>query len=105
MVTLSRPGARRVSTTSLKIPAAVKRRAAAIARQRGITPHAFMVDAIGKAADAAEQREALIRQAKAARRHALRTNEGFDAAQVHAYLERRIASAKATRPKARSWRA
>lgn len=93
-----------MTTTSLKLPEMLKKRAATAARKCGMTTHAFMVDAIDRAAGAAERRAALLAHAKAARRSALRTGEGFDAAQVHAYLRRRVASGKAARPKARSWR-
>ena len=93
-----------MTTTSLKIPAAIKRRAAEIARRRGMTPHAFMVDAIGWAADAAEQRERLVKAARVARRQALQTGEGYAAAQVASYIERRIKNPAAARPKPRPWR-
>ena len=93
-----------MSTTSLKLPEALKRRTAALAQRRGTTPHAFMVEAISAAADAAERREVFVAAAKTARRSALRTGKGLDADEVHAYLRRRVASGKATPPKARSWR-
>lgn len=93
-----------MTTTSLKLPDHVKKRAAAAARKRGISTHAFMVEAIDRAASAAEQRAAFVAQAKAARRATLRTGTGYDAAQVHAYVKRRVAAGKAPRPKARSWR-
>lgn len=93
-----------MSTTSLKLPPDLKQRAAAAARQRGITTHAFMVEAIGQAAEAAEHRASFIAEATAARRSALRTGKGYGADQVHAYLRRRASSGKAARPKAKSWR-
>ena len=45
-----------MSTTSLKLPDDLKERAAAAAKIQGITPHAFMVEAIRMAATAAENR-------------------------------------------------
>ena len=93
-----------MTTTSLKLPADVKKRAAAAARKRGISTHAFMVEAIDRAANAAVQRAAFVAQAKSARRSALRSGVGYEADQVHAYVKRRVAAGKAVRPKSRSWR-
>ena len=93
-----------MTTTSLKLPSDLKERAVAAAKQRGMSTHAFMVEAIDRAAEAAEQRAAFVAEAKAARRSAVRTGKGYDAAQVHAYLRRRAAPGKAVRPKARPWR-
>ena len=41
-----------MATTSLKLPDELKERAAKAAQELGISPHAFMVDAIRHAADA-----------------------------------------------------
>jgi uncharacterized protein (DUF1778 family) len=43
-----------MSTTSLKLPEDVKQLAAAAAKEQGVTPHAFMVEAIRAAAAHAE---------------------------------------------------
>lgn len=45
-----------MATTSLKLPDDVKQLAVAAAQRRGMTPHAFMVGAIRRAASAAEIR-------------------------------------------------
>ena len=94
-----------MTTTSLKLPAELKQRAAAIAQRAGITPHAFMVGAIEQAASAAEQRTAFVESALAARDEMRRTGKGYDAEEVHAYVKARIAGTKPAKPKARSWRA
>ncbi|AXQ30393.1 hypothetical protein D0B54_17690 [Solimonas sp. K1W22B-7] len=92
------------STTSLKLPDDVKERAIAAAQQQGVTPHAFMVDAIRLAAAAAEKRAEFIAQAQAARSEALRSGKGYAAADVHAYVRQRAAGKTAPKPKAKSWR-
>ena len=56
-----------MSTTSLKLSEELKQRAARAAEELGISPHAFMVDAIRNAADRVEQRSAFVAQARAAR--------------------------------------
>lgn len=94
-----------MSTTSLKLPPAVKASAGAAAKRRGITPHAFMVEAIAQAAHFAGQRAAFVAQANAARRSMLKSGVGFAADEVHVYLHKRLAGLTVKRPKARSWRA
>jgi len=94
-----------VSTTSLKLPADVKRLALAAAKQRGVSPHAFMVDAIREAATAAEKRAAFVSYAVGSRTEALRSGKAYEAADVHAYIRARAQGKRAARPKAKSWRA
>ena len=92
-----------MSTTSLKLSDELKQRAVAAAEKRGVSPHAFMVDAIEQAASAAERRAGFVNEALAAREQALKTGQGYDTRQVHAYLRERIAGKKSPKPKARSW--
>lgn len=91
-------------TTSLKLPEDLKERAIAVARQQGVTPHAFMVDAIRLAANSAEKRAEFVSQARSARREAMQTGKGYPAADVHAYLRLRAQGMLAPTPKAKSWR-
>jgi predicted transcriptional regulator len=93
-----------MSTTSLKLPDELKQRAVAAAQEQGVSPHAFMVNAIEYAATAAERRAGLVTEARAAREKTLETGKGYDADEVHAYLKARIAGGKPARPKAKSWR-
>ena len=93
-----------MSTTSLKLPNSLKQRAAAAARAKGVSPHAFMVDAIEQAATLAEQRDRFLREAQAAHEETLASGTGYDAEEVHAYLAARVAGRKPARPKAKSWR-
>lgn len=91
-------------TTSLKLPDDLKQRAATVARERGMSTHAFLIEAIRLAATAAEQRSQFAAEAKAARVRLLKSGKGYDADQVHAHLRRRIAGKRSTAPKTKSWR-
>ena len=102
MVT-SAEGVTRMSTTSLKLPDDVKRAAAKAAKHQGVSPHAFMVDAIRSAASAAERRAAFVADAVASRAEVLASGKGYAAADVHAYIRARASGKAATRPRARSW--
>jgi predicted transcriptional regulator len=93
-----------MSTTSLKLPDDVKKRAAAAAKRRGVTPHAFMVEAIRSAATAAERRAEFVSEAVAARKATRRTGTGYRAADVHAYMRARARGEPAPKPRAKPWR-
>jgi predicted transcriptional regulator len=93
-----------MSTTSLKLTEALKQRVLAESERKGVSPHAFMVGAIEQAALAAEQRAAFIDEARAAQEEMMRSGQGFDADEVHAYIAARIAGEDPPRPKARNWR-
>lgn len=93
-----------MSTTSLKLPDDVKDRAAAAAKRRGVTPHAFMVDAIRSAATAAERRAEFVSVAIAARKAMRKTGTGYRATEVHAYFRARAHGTSAPKPKAKPWR-
>ena len=91
-------------TTSLKLPEELKERAVSAAEKLGVTPHAFMVDAIANATDRAERKAQFVAEALAADEAMTRTGHGYDADEVFAYLRKRAAGKKAARPKAKSWR-
>lgn len=93
-----------MSTTSLKLPEDLKQKAAAAARELGITPHAFMVEAIRQAAAASEQRAQFVAEAVKAREQMLETGLGHDPAEVRAYLRERIEKQDIPRPPLKPWR-
>jgi predicted transcriptional regulator len=93
-----------MSTTSLKLPDDVKRLATAAAKDRGVTPHAFMVEAIRTAAVAARLRAGFVADADAARTEAMASGKAFPASEVHAYLRARVRGVRVAKPKAKSWR-
>ena len=92
-----------MTTTSLTLPGDIKSQAVSAAKGLGISPHAFMVEAIRQAATAAKQREDFVAEAKAARKSMLKTGNGLDTDQVHAYLSQCVAGKSVTVPKARPW--
>lgn len=92
-----------MTTTSLKLSDELKQRAVAAAEKKGVSPHAFMIQAIEQAATAAERRASFVSEAQAAREQMLRTGQGYAANEVHGYLKARIAGKKPAQPKAKSW--
>lgn len=93
-----------MTTTSLKLPDDVKQLAAAAALQQGVSPHAFMVEAIRAAGLAAEQRAAFVADAEAARAETLASGKAYAATDVHAYMRARVRGQAAPRPRAKAWR-
>ncbi|SFL94226.1 hypothetical protein [Variovorax sp. OV329] len=94
-----------MSTTSLKLPEEIKQLAADAAAQQGITPHAFMVDAIRSAALAARQRAAFAAEAVASRQQVMESGKTYGASEVQDYLRARAQGKPAAKPKAKTWRA
>ena len=94
-----------MSTTSLKLPEELKQLAAEAAAQQGVTPHAFMVDAIRAAAVAAQQRASFVQDALASRVDVMESGNGYAASDVHEYLRARAKGQSAAKPRAKSWRA
>lgn len=92
-----------MSTTSLKISDELKQRAITAAQQQGLSPHAFMLQAIEQAALVAEQRSGFVTDALAARAGMLQSGNGYDAEDVRAYINARITGQTLERPKAKSW--
>tara|TARA_R110000787_G_scaffold15088_16_gene46478 strand:+ start:2454 stop:2738 length:285 start_codon:yes stop_codon:yes gene_type:complete len=92
-----------MSTTSLKLPDEIKQLAVAAAKLRGVSTHAFMVEAIQSAASAEKQRAEFVADALEARAKALRSGKGFAAADVHKYIAKRGRGLKAAKPRAKSW--
>jgi predicted transcriptional regulator len=92
-----------MATTSLKLPDELKQRAIVAAERIGISPHAFMVDAIEQASAAAEMRAAFIEDAHDALAQVRETGAVYDAAAVHKYIRARAAGKKSRRPVPTSW--
>jgi predicted transcriptional regulator len=93
-----------MATTSLKLPDELKKRAASAAQAQGVSPHAFMVNAIELAATAAEQRGSLVAEALAAKEEMLATGKGYDTDEVHTYLKARASGEQSAEPQAKTWR-
>ena len=93
-----------MATTSLKLSPELKRRVAAVAAERGITAHAFMVEAIESSARAAELRARFVADAMSARAALRSTGKGYDAGSVHRYILERAAGKKTRRLRIVAWR-
>lgn len=93
-----------MSTTSLKLTEELKQRAASAAQELGISPHAFMVDAIRQAIKSVEQRSQFVAQAQAARAEMQQSGQGYEASDVRDYLRQRIADKQTARPAIKPWR-
>ena len=91
--------------TSLKLPDELKRSIVRMATRAGLTPHAFMVDALAREAARAELRERFASAAELSEREALASGKAVPLAVAFDYLESRAAGRKVRRPKARAWRA
>lgn len=91
-------------TTSLKLSDELKQRAAMVAQHYDMSAHAFMVQSIEQATEAAERRCRFIADAEVALTETRASGEGYPADAVHAHLRRRIAGKKTTPLEAVSWR-
>lgn len=93
-----------MSTTSLKLPDELRQRAVSAAEELGISPHAFMVNAIRQATHDVEQRATYVTQARQARGEMLEGGDGHAAEDVRIYLRRRIEDGQLGRPAKKPWR-
>jgi predicted transcriptional regulator len=91
-----------ISTTSLKLSEEVKLQAITAAKDLGITPHAFMVEAIKQASINAELRRSFIEDSNNARTGVLKDGKVYESEKVFKHLKARIASKKSTL-KATNW--
>ena len=89
---------------SLKLPDALKERINSLVRGSDRTAHAFMVEAIERAARAEELRRRFGEEAAQAEEESLRSNKAYDAAEVFAYLEARVIGKRVRRPRSKAWR-
>lgn len=88
----------------MKLPEDVKQLAATAAKHQGVTPHAFMVDAIRAAAVAAQRRAAFVSDAVVSKAETLKSGKGYSAAEVHTYVRARARGKDVPKPKSKSWR-
>ena len=93
-----------MATTSLKLTDEIKKKVANSAQKQGLSPHAFMVQAIEQAVAATERQGKFLLDAKNARAETLRTGQGYDATEVHDYILARSKTATDSRPRVINWR-
>ena len=92
-----------MAVTSLRLPDEWKARVQAVASERGMTPHAFLIESIQQATVAGEKRAAFLADAEAARQDVLNGGPTYDADAVHAYIRDRIRGVDTPRPQGRPW--
>lgn len=93
-----------VTATSLKLPRRLKSRVERIARRSGESAHAFMVRALENQVEAMERYQAFLDDGMRADEAMQQSGLGYNAKDVHAYLEAKVQGRKARRPKAIRWR-
>ena len=93
-----------VTATSLKLPKTLKDRITRLAKRSGESPHAFMLRLLEERVQAAERFEKFVAEARQADLRMQESGAGYAAADVHGYLEARVAGRKKDRPKPVQWR-
>ena len=88
-----------VSTTSLKLPEDLKSRAVTLAADKGMSTHAYLVEAIRKTAEAEERQREFLADADQAWRETQQTGKVYAAADVHEFFLRRAKGEAVGRPK------
>ncbi len=88
------------STTSLKLPDALKATIAQVAASEGKTAHALMVETLQTAMDDALERQQFHADGEAAYQDTVRTGVAYRAQDVKAYITARAGGAQAARPQA-----
>lgn len=83
------------TTTSLKLPDALKEQIAITAAREGKTAHALMVDTLQTAMDDAALRQQLYADGDASYQSMLQTNVSYAGDDVHAYI---LAKARGEKP-------
>lgn len=91
-------------TTSLKLSERLRRRVRSLARSTGVSPHALMVEAIERQADALEKEREFHAEALEADAEMLRTGTGYRLKDVETWFMQRLKGRKVKLPRAVSWR-
>jgi len=86
-------------TTSLKLPADLKKKVGAIAHGVAQTPHAYMVEAIAEKVDRDERRQRFLNSGLEAAAQFKRTGVVYAHDDVMRYIVKRAAGKKARRPR------
>lgn len=87
------------SATTVKLSTSLKKRIKPLARAEGVTPHAWMVEALAEQVVQAEQRTAFVAAALESRRQVEASGLAWEAAAVFDSMRARVRGKKATRPR------
>jgi predicted transcriptional regulator len=87
---------------SVKLDEATRQRLLEVAAGQGITPHAFMIRAIGAELEQAEAEAAFVARALRARAQVVATGQVIDGPAFADYLRCRVRGQSVTRPSAQA---
>jgi predicted transcriptional regulator len=90
--------------TSLKLPAQLKKRLTRLAHEAGQSPHALMVEALARQADALEQHAAFVADAERADAQMKRSGQGYAMDDIHQYFREKARGESPRRPRPVRWR-
>ena len=90
-----------MSTTTIRLPRDLKDRIARAAQRAGTTPHGFILEAIAEKAALEERRADFLDTAERRYAEIVSSGETIPWSGMRRYLERRLAGARAPRPKPR----
>lgn len=87
-----------MSTTTIRIPDALKARLSRIAEHEGTSTHGLIIEAIAEKADALEQRQSFYAEAEARYAKVLQTGLAVTWEDMREYLDARMAGKHPPRP-------
>jgi predicted transcriptional regulator len=87
-----------MTTTTIRLPDALKARVTAAAKQAGTTAHSFILEAIAEKTDEAERRTEFHDLAEKRYADIAATGKAIPWSEMRAYLEARLAGKKPRRP-------
>ena len=90
-----------MSTTTIRLPEALKARIAAAATRAGTTSHGFILQAIAEKAERVESRNDFNEVAEKRYAEIVASGKTIPWQEMRGYLEDRLAGKQVTRPKAR----
>jgi predicted transcriptional regulator len=90
------------ATTTIRLPPKLRARIQALAKQTGRSAHSVILEAVERHADYEEQLRSLVKDAIDADAEIERTGEVYQAADVHAWMDRLARGEAPARPK--PWR-
>lgn len=90
-----------MSTTTIRLPEALKARVTRLAEREGTSAHGLILDAIAEKADALECRQSFYEEAEARYAEFLKTGLAIPWDEMRAYVEARMAGESPSPPVAR----
>ncbi len=87
------------ATTSIKLPAALKARIAALARKSGQSPHSLIIEAVERHAVREEKMQAFVAEALAGDADIENGGAVYRAEDVHAWVERLAKGTRSRKPR------